>query len=288
MEDLGWDLATIPEALGSLQAPLTTISQLLDGGSLDADTLPGALHAISSVLGSVQQIGSATGLPGTVDAGAFTAELPEQLVDYLLVEYLLTYQPVVGQLLKLLGVIRLAFVPAAGMRPAFVRRAIAWDDLARVLSTPQDVFVDAYGWGQDTFDQEEFGFNVADAGEAVGLPTTFDSVPDGLAAFLQQHATTLTDVHDYVVRLPLLGSSFGPLDVIAGVGMYPLPPTATEKPGFAFMPYVDGDASGTLPLSETVAITFEAGVDADGGIGILIRPSGVRRVREASSRRRRP
>ena len=126
MRDLGWTLDTIPEALASLQAPLATISQLLDGGPLDADGLPAALHAISSTLGAVDQISNATGLPGSVDAGAFTAELPRQLVDYLLVEYLLDYQPTVGHLLKLLGVIRLELVEAAGKRPAFVRRAVAW------------------------------------------------------------------------------------------------------------------------------------------------------------------
>ena len=171
--------------------------------------------------------------------------------------------------------IRLEFVPAAGKRPTFVRREVAWEDLARVLSTPQDVFVDAYQWGQDDFDQETFGFNVADMGEAVGIQTEFDRVPDGLAAFLKQGATSLSEVHEYVVRLPLLESDFGPLDVTAGVGMFPLPPTASEKPGFSFLPYVDGDASGTIQLTDSVAITFEAGVDADGGIGILVRPSGV-------------
>ena len=108
-----------------------------------------------------------------------------------------------------------------------------------------------------------------------GSRRQFDRVPDGLAAFLKQGATSLADVHDYVVRLPLLESDFGPREVTAGVGMFPLPPTASEKPGFSFLPYVDGEAGGSLPLTDIVAITFEAGVDADGGIGILVRPSGV-------------
>ena len=139
MVELGWDLATIPDALAALQAPLATISELLDAGELDADSLPGALHAISSALGAVGQISNATGLPATVDAGAFTAELPRQLVDFVIVDYLLDRHPLVGDLLKLLGVIRLEDVEAAGKRPAFVRRAVAWEDLARVLSTPQAV-----------------------------------------------------------------------------------------------------------------------------------------------------
>ncbi len=44
---------------------------------------PARCTRISSALGAVDRIANATGLPGTVDAGAFTAELPRQLVDYL-------------------------------------------------------------------------------------------------------------------------------------------------------------------------------------------------------------
>ena len=56
--------------------------------------------------------------------------------------------------------IRLEEVPGSGLRLPFVRRVIAWEDLAHVLETPGDVFSNAYRWGQDTFDEQAFAENV--------------------------------------------------------------------------------------------------------------------------------
>ena len=272
MGELGWDLEQIPPALAALQPALATLSELLDQGELDQSSLPSALQAVGAALAAIGDISSATGLPATVDPAAFTAELPRQLVDYLVVEHLLGYRPLVGTLLQLLGVIRLEEVPPSGLRLPFVRRVIAWEDLAHVLETPGDVFSNAYQWGQDTFDEQLFAEHVAAFGRAVGLPVTWDRVPPGLFTALTQGATQLDDIHDWVVRLPLLESLFGPNEITAGVGLYALPADAASKPGFAFLPYADGLLHETLAITDNVSIVFEGGVDAAGGIGILVRP----------------
>jgi hypothetical protein len=268
MDELGWDLDAIPSSLAALQPPLATLSELLEQGTIEADRLPALLQAIGSALSAIGGLSSATGLPGTLDQAAFIAEAPRQLVDYLVVEHLLGVRPLIGELLKLLGVIRLEEVPAAGLRRPFLRRVIAWEDLARVLDAPADVFANAYAWGQDTFDQEAFTQNVADFAEAVGLQVSYDRV----FPFLTQGAPVLEDVHDWVVRLPLLESLFGPNEITAGVGVYPLPATPATKPGFAFLPYAEGLLEETITLTENVSIVFEGGLDAAGGIGILVRP----------------
>ena len=97
-------------------------------------------------------------------------------------------------------------------------------------------------------------------------------MPPGLFSALTQGASQLDDIHDWVVRLPLLQSLFGANEFTAGVGLYPLPGTATSKPGFAFLPYADGFVHETLAITDNVSIVFEGGVDAAGGIGILVRP----------------
>jgi hypothetical protein len=272
MGELGWDLEQIPPSLAALQPALATLSELLEQGELDSDSLPAAMQAVGAALGAIGEISSATGLPATVDATAFTSELPRQLLDYLVVEHLLGYRPVIGSLLQLLGVIRLEEVPASGLRLPFVRRVIAWEDLAHVLETPGDVFSNAYQWGQATFDEQAFAENVGAFGHAVGLPVTWDRVPPGLFTALTQGASQLDDIHDWVVRLPLLQSLFGPNEITAGVGLYPLPGTAASKPGFAFLPYADGLLHEALAITDNVSIVFEGGVDAAGGIGILVRP----------------
>ncbi|MEN3280097.1 MAG: hypothetical protein V7607_1237 [Solirubrobacteraceae bacterium] len=272
MRNLGWDMASIPSALAGLQAPTKSVSETVQGGETDADSAPALLQAIGSALSAISNTGSATGLPGTVDATQFVAEFPRQLVDYLAVEYLLDYQPRIGELLKLVGVIRLVEVPVAGLRTPFVRRVIAWEDVAKVFDDPAGIFRNAYRFGQPDFDQEAFVENVADAAEAFGIETLFDRIPDAVATVLMQGSTATNPYRGYV-RAPLLGSALGNDEIEAGVGVYPLPDAGAAKPaGFAVLPYAHGQFEQTIDIAEHVAIVLEGAFDAAGGVGILIRP----------------
>src|SRR5919198_3588278 len=103
MFNLGWNLTSLPPALADLEAPFKTVGEILDDGQIDGQTAPALLQAIGSALSAVSGLGSATGLPGSVDAAQFRNEFPRQLIDYLAVEYLLDYQPRIGELLKLAG-----------------------------------------------------------------------------------------------------------------------------------------------------------------------------------------
>ena len=272
MLNLGWDMTTVPSALAALQPPAQTVVELVETGDIDSDSAPALLQAIGSALGAISDVGSATGLPGTVDAAQFVAEFPRQLVDFLAIEYLLDYQPRIGELLKLAGVIRLVEVPAAGLRGPFVRRVIAWEDIAKLLDDPAAIFRNAYKFGQPDFNQETFVENVADAAEAFGIETIFDRVPDAVETILMQGSTVTNPYRGYV-RAPLLGSRFGDDEVEAGVGVYPLPDAGAGKaPGFALLPYARGQFEQTIDIAENVAIVLEGSFDAAGGVGILIRP----------------
>jgi hypothetical protein len=275
MLNLGWDLEAVPAAFTPLQAPSQTVADGVAGGGIDADSAPGLLQAIASALGAISDLGSATGLPPTVDAAQFVAEMPRQLLDFLAVEYLLDHQPRIGELLKLAGVIRLVEVPAAGLRRPFIRRVIAWEDIARVLDDPAAIFRDAYRFGQPDFDAEAFIGNVADTAEAFGIESHFDRVAGPVQTILDQGSTAANPYRGFV-RIPLLGSRFGDDEVEAGVGVYPLPEAGPGKaPGFAVLPYAHGQFAQEIDVSENVAIVLEGAFDAAGGVGILIRPNAL-------------
>jgi hypothetical protein len=272
MLNLGWDLTSVPPALATLEAPAQSVAELVESGEIDTASAPQLLQAIRSTLGAISDLGSATGLPATVDATEFVAEFPRQLVDYLAVEYLLDYQPRIGELLKLAGVIRLVEVPPAGLRGYFVRRVIAWEDIAKLLDDPASIFRNAYRFGQPDFDQEEFVDNVADAAEAFGIEAFYDRIPDAIQTVLMQ-GSTVADPYRGYVRAPLLGSRFRDDEVEAGVGVYPLPDAGAGKPpGFAILPYARGQFEQTIDIAELVAIVLEGKFDAAGGVGILVRP----------------
>jgi hypothetical protein len=272
MRNLGWDMTTVPQALAVLEPPFSSVSEIVERGEIDVDTAPALLQSIGSALSAVSGLGSATGLPGTVDQAAFVAEFPRQLVDYLAVEYVLDYQPRVGEALKLAGVIRLVEEPAAGSRPAFVRRVIAWEDIGKLFDDPAAIFSNAYKFGQADFDAEAFLENVADAAEAFGIETVFDRIEGPVETILMQ-GSTAADPYRGFVRVPLLGSRFGDDEVEAGAGVYPLPEAGAGKlPGFAILPYARGHFEETIDVTEIVAIVLEGGFDAAGGVGVLVRP----------------
>jgi hypothetical protein len=273
MANLGWVMTSIPPQLAALKAPAQAVSELVETGVIDTTTVPGLLQAIGSALRAISDLGSATGLPGTVDAAQFVAEFPRQLVDYLAVEYLLDYQPRLGELLKLAGAIRLVPVPPIGLRGPYVRRVVAWEDIAKILDDPAATFRDAYDFGQPDFDQESFVENVAEAAEAFGVEAIFDRIPAAIESVLVQGST---EAHPYraYVRAPLLDDGSGGSEVESGVGVYPLPDAGADRPrGFAVLPYARGAFEQTIDVADNVAIVLAGSFDAAGGVGILIRPS---------------
>jgi hypothetical protein len=275
MANLGWSMTTPPPALAALKAPAQNVNDLVTNGDIDSASTPGLIQAIGAALAAISNLGSATGLPSTVDEMEFVAEFPRQLVDYLAVEYLLDYQPQIGELLKLAGVIRLEVVLPATKRRAYVRRVIAWEDIAKVFDDPGAIFRDAYKFGQPDFDQQTFVENVADAAEAFGIETIFDRIPDVVETILMQGSTVTNPYRGYV-RAPLLGAANVDAEVDAGVGVYPLPDAGAGKPpGFAVLPYAHGQFEQTIDLTDNVAIVLEGKFDAAGGVGLLIRPGSL-------------
>jgi hypothetical protein len=274
MLELGWDLAAIPQPIADLAPAVTALTDALEAGEVDVDTVATVLQAIRGVLDAVRGIASQpdSSFPATIDIAAFKSQFPQQLVDYLIVQYLLRNQSRCGHLLKLLGVVRLEPVAAAGQRPEHVRRTIAWTGLERVLEHPAAVFQDAYQWGSPGFLQSQFAVNVAELARAWGLKAVFGWLDAAAQTLLTAGATVLDSAHQSVLQVPLFDADFAVGDVTAGVGLFPLPPTAEAMPGFAVLPYLTGLAEQRFDLSEAVTLVVEGGFDAAGGVGILVRP----------------
>jgi hypothetical protein len=275
MLDLGWDLDSIPPPLQGLAEALPALLDVLETGEVEATTVAAALAALASVLQAIRAIESqpATGYPDTVDVAEFTREFPAQVVDHLLVTHLLARRGNWGHLLKLLGAISVEEVDEAGKRPAYVRYSIAWTDLARGLDDPFAVFRDAYQWGTASFAQGRFAANAGDLARAWGLDAVFGWPEPALHEALTANAAATDDVHQYVLQLPLIEAEFGGADVSAGVGLFPLPPTASALPGFAVLPYAVGLAVESFALSERLSLVLEGRIGAAGGAGIFVRPN---------------
>jgi hypothetical protein len=277
MIELGWNLAVIPAPIAALSGALSALIGILDTGDIDASTVEAALTAIGGLIGGIQAIANqpASAWPPTVDAAEFVAEFPGQLIDFLLIDYLLTQQTPIGQVLQALGVIRVEAVVATATRPAYTNRSIAWSDLSRVLSAPTGVFTDAWEWGSGTFRQQDFFNAIVDLVDAMGLISKVEPLDPTVRDALSGGAPGPNEIHDWVLRLPIIGDPRSAPKVQVGAGLFMLPATGAKLPGFAILPYAAGSSAISVNISDTLQFTVDAAFDLEGGVGLLINPGAV-------------
>src|SRR6266480_7128894 len=196
MRLLGWDTSGYISEVQNLGSIVTNIRSLVENG-LDAAHAAEVVGQVLNFFSAVSRLSSASGLPGTIDAGEFQSDFPGELVDYLVGRHLLDTRPRLGAALLAAGVIRESPKPAAGKRLAYTRIDIAWADVGNVLKDPFAIFRNAYAWGGPSFDQHLFLNNMFTLGRALGLTVFSVPVGESLKAFLTQGATSVTNLQDF-------------------------------------------------------------------------------------------
>lgn len=276
MRDLGWDISVIPQPIKDLAAPLGRVADVLADGAVDKADVPVLLNAVRATAQAIEEIKNkpAASFPASVNAAQFKNEFPSQLIAFLVIDYLMSRRPLAGNILRALGVIRFEDLPAAAGRPAYTRRDIAWNDLANVFDDPFVVMKSAYNWGGSNFRADELVANAARLFGAWGMPYVVDTLDPELQSFLTDGATNLTPIHNFALRLILLGgTSFGVgSETEAGLALFTLPETASDKPGFSILPYARGTFAQEITLTENLSLVFEGGFDFAGGVALIVRP----------------
>src|SRR6266568_8086471 len=265
--ELGWDIAPVVAMAESLHAAASTIYDLVEGGdpgdSVDLTTL---LSGLRAAYVAISDVASGVGLPAEA-----AAELPRQIADFVVSEYLLLNQPRWGHLLRALGIIRIERVAATATRPEYVSQSVDWEGFGELVHDPLTFFRTGYGWGTSGFRGEDFTDALADLADAWGIDTDLVQLDALTLAQLMQGALSPATAVDTVLRLPLVSSQSTEAYEV-GVGLFLLPETAATKPGFAVMPYGSAGVEPEIGLSETLSLVIGGKVAIDGGLGALVRP----------------
>jgi hypothetical protein len=268
LEELGWDFDVAPTAIDRLRTPVEQVFAILnDPDGVDASDVPRLLTSVRAVLDAVSGLASDAEL-----AADFKNEFPRQLVDYLVVDYLLYNQPRVGYLLMGLGILSVEDRPEAGTRPPYVFRGFAWERLPDVLHDPKSHLTSVYRWGQSNFDSARLIDSLAGFLEAWHQQVSTDAVDESTAANLNKNAVQPDAISDAVLRLILFEDAIDAALANAGAGLFLLPETASAKPGFAMLPFAAGNLTQDFPLSDELSIGVRGNVDLAGGAGVLVRP----------------
>src|SRR6187397_2657662 len=157
LEDLGWDFESAPLALDVLRPPIDQVFALIgDPDGLDTLDAARVLNGVRAVWQAISGLSADATL-----AADFKDEFPRQLVDYVVVDYLLNNQPRIGYLLMVFGIISMEDRPAAGARPPYLFRGFAWERVSQLLHDPLSLLKTAYRWGQSDFAGVDLIENIA-------------------------------------------------------------------------------------------------------------------------------
>jgi len=269
LADLGWPFDTVPSAFASLRDP---VLQVLDRADPDDDGAPidgsALLESLRAVFQAIAAIGTDSTLPS-----AFRSEFPGQLVEDLLVRYLLRNRPRIGYLLMLLGILSEEDQPEANGRLAYRRRTFWFDGLAQLLSHPLDTLKSTYQWGHSDLATDRLLASIAGLFSNSAWSVSFGDLNGPATTALNSGALQADRTTSFALSLAAFSDVQVGSALNAGAGLFFLPETATAKPGFALLPFATGRFDIPVPISEHIGLRIESDLDLAGGAGLLVRPN---------------
>jgi hypothetical protein len=273
MFKLGWNPVDLPPAYSAVADDTIDVvaaaEALADGATLTEifDVIRAAGELVSSISGLTQA-------PGGVDPAVFLAEIPERLVELLLVEYLARELPHLRAFFEMSGVIVFEDHPAVGDRPGWTRTRLLYEEIPKILTAPQDLPRRIYGWGTEDIKFSLLAEHLQEILNALGLHAGIGSVDPlldrGLLAGQGDRAPE--SMLSVALSEVVIGDTVHPL----GLSLVELPPVPPDMlAGLAILPLVPAQIGATLPLTETLAIEVRAGTDLTRQIALLLRPNAA-------------
>jgi hypothetical protein len=267
LRELGWDFATPPAALDTLVGPVADVVAFSDVAQVPEGQIPALLAAVAGAFASIASLHSDTSLPED-----FRNEAPGQLTDYLLVHYFLDQQPRWGFLLFLLRIIRLDPQDEVTGRLPYTKLTFAVGDIDDLLGDPLAFLKAQYGWATSDFRGDVMVDGFQGFLDAWGARVYEDELEDPMLAALTAGALAPDEGDHTSLRLTLVASLRDPEALNAGVGLFLLPETATNRPGYALLPISSASFDQEINLSPNLTLTLSEGVDLTSGVGMFVRP----------------
>lgn len=281
LTELGWDVNEIPQPVRDLTSDIGTLVTLTEGigetDKINYSKLVEITATLVKLIDDIQKIAQApnanAGLLPTLIAEQFLQKLPDELLQYLLVEYLRQYHPLGHDALQLLGITSLEQVDAiTAVRAPHIKRKINWSHFIDLLTKPQTVFKDVYGWGSPDFDFLLLGYHFADFFNSLGFNTSLVQIDNTVAKVLEEKSDPETNLIKYYLKMPFAFGDENTSDADFGIGLFPLPQNNALKPGFAILPYGNGNIEDHKKITDDIYFSFKTGFKVAGGIGIIVRP----------------
>jgi hypothetical protein len=274
MAQLGWTTSAIPAPIQALVTPVKQVTTNLDaiiGGDENPTRYVALLQGVINLVEAIEALSTATFDPALA-ADNFANIFPDQLVQYLLSQYLQGFHPAIGNLLATIGLIRGGYTTASGNRPPYMQTQLVWSDIPLLFTNPLQEFENAYKWGTPQFNSRTLLQNLRDFLYSIGAPAQLVQLPEASAQILENNAPLPGSPVRWQIQMSLFDVQAAGAKVAAGINLLPLPAVGASLPGLALMPYVQGTVSEQLELMPNLFFTVASDFDFEGGVGVALRP----------------
>lgn len=275
MKELGWDFSAPIPLFNELKPVLNVLKDMIENEEFDASTVVQLTGQIKNIVTAIKDLSSAPSgsFPTSIDPVAFKDEFPLQLLEYLMVDYLLQNQAKIGAIFQTVGIIRLTDLAAVGKRLAYKKKEIAWNDLGNFFNDPTAIFTNAFNWGVDTFKTQYFRDTIFELGNALDFPFRQELLHPDMQALIENGISNPADAFPFAFKLVLLESQNPDVEYSVGVAFQTLPKAGSKLPGFSVIPFASGSLEEIIELTENLDLLIELGYDVSSGLAIFVRPN---------------
>jgi hypothetical protein len=277
IRELGWLPSQLPQSISDLAVPLGNLLQelqLIYDGTATGETYGKVATNLKQVFVAIEAL-EGQNFEASLTADGFAQKFPPQLVQYLIIDYLVTAQPRIGLLLRALGVIRIAYEEPAGNRPAYVSRTLAWPDIPELIKNPVTVLKNAYGWGTANFNSDELFENLEDLLIYLGAPAYLARIDPDRFAKIEGAPVPAGQPQRWLLRSPLFIAGSEDTEAEAGLELVPMGASGPLLPGIALMPYLLGGLGVDIEITPNLHLKLDGTIDVEGGVGVKIRPASI-------------
>lgn len=274
MLELGWYVDQIPEPIFNLSVAISQLEDALatasatDATAADYESLQNALIELYEAIKDLEN----QTFDIALESAGLPDRFPQQIIDYLLLEYLRTARPKIHSILELLGIVAASLTEETELTRSVLSQRIAWDRIAQAFGSPSSVLETAFAWNTDEFASAVILQIVLDLGFAAKLPAYLEELDEDAAALILD-SSTIDETTQGSVNIPVLYVEAHDGAVIAGgLRIARLPATDTALPGLALLPYLTGEIDAEFDLGNNLSLTIESSLDIGQGMAIKLRP----------------
>lgn len=300
---LGWDLPPGLDEIGLAALDLGDFLTKLDAviGATDAEwnddlAMAGRIAdlalAIEALVAQIHDL--AQTLPAKlssfgdyVDRTQIHKELPRRLFDFLVANYVAQASPLSYAVLHLLNIIDYPYYVAdpAKFQVEHVRATVNYHLFKVLVTSPDQLFTEAYGWHTPTFQSMTFLTRLSQLLQTLGLRSRIQPLPPQAEEAWVGRTTAGPDPPPQLITFlhEERGAAFA---ARLGLSLFGAAPTSAgaSDAGLGLAPIIQGRAEGAVPFSrlEDTRIEWSGNVEVLKRLAVILRPEQDLTVRKGA------